>query len=130
MDLLRRLLLYLLPLTYLTAFHSFGSDSGIPVKIVTEDLRPYNYLENGKLKGVGTEVVEAVLKELNLPLEIQVYPWARAFAIATNEPGTLIYTIGRSEERGNFVSVGGGCGSGKIRLIFSEQQRRTGNSLT
>ena len=36
-----------------------------PVRVLTEEFPPYNYTEQGRITGLGTEVVEAVLKELD-----------------------------------------------------------------
>lgn len=69
------------------------------VKIVTENYPPYNYEENGKVKGVSTEIVRAVLKEMGLNIKITVYPWARTYRLALEEPNTLIYSIARTPER-------------------------------
>ena len=33
------------------------------LQVVTEDYAPYNYLEEAEIKGLGTEVVEAMLEE-------------------------------------------------------------------
>lgn len=69
------------------------------LKIVTENYPPYNYEENGKVKGVSTEIVRSVLKEMGLNIKITVYPWARTYRLALEEPNTLIYSIARTPER-------------------------------
>lgn len=69
------------------------------ITIVTEDFPPYNYKENGVLKGVSTEVVLAVLKEINLTATIEIYPWARAYQLAQTKKNHLIYSIGKIPER-------------------------------
>lgn len=73
-----------------------------PLKIVTEEFPPYNHTEQGKITGLSTEVVEAVLKELKLQGNIQSLPWARAYEMAKNTPEVLIYSIGRTPERENY----------------------------
>ena len=45
-----------------------------PVRIVTEEFPPYNYTEGGKITGLGTEVVEAVLQQLGLHGQFQSLP--------------------------------------------------------
>jgi len=71
------------------------------ISIVTEDFPPYSYLRDGKITGVSTEVVRAVLKEVGTDAEIKIYPWARAYRSALNEKNVLIYSIGRTKEREN-----------------------------
>ena len=70
------------------------------IKIVTEELPPYNYTDNGVVTGMATEVVRAVLDELELRVDdIRVYPWARAYKSALEQPNVLIYSISRTPER-------------------------------
>ena len=70
-----------------------------PVRIITEEFPPYNYTDQGKITGLSTQVVEAVLKELKLQGDFQSLPWARAYDTARNASGVLIYSIGRTPER-------------------------------
>lgn len=70
-----------------------------PVRVLTEEFPPYNYSENGRITGLSTEVVEAVLKELGLQGQFQSMPWARAYETARTTPDVLIYSIGRTPER-------------------------------
>ncbi len=44
------------------------------ITIVTEQYPPYNFEENNIIKGMSTEVVQAVFNELGLLPEIKVYP--------------------------------------------------------
>ncbi|MGP1629110.1 MAG: substrate-binding periplasmic protein, partial [Giesbergeria sp.] len=70
-----------------------------PVRILTEEYPPYNYTDQGKITGLSTEVVMAVLQELKLRGDFQSLPWARAYETARNTPDVLIYSIGRTPER-------------------------------
>lgn len=69
------------------------------IKIVTEEFPPYNYVENGKISGMSSDLVRAVLEEVGTDAEIEVYPWARAYRTALNEKNVLIYSIGKTKER-------------------------------
>ena len=69
------------------------------VRIVTEEFPPYNFTSRGKITGVATEVVEAVLKEMNVTGQIQSMPWARAYDTALNSENVMIYSISRTEQR-------------------------------
>lgn len=71
------------------------------IHIVTEDFPPYNYKDHGKLTGVGAEVVLAVLEEINIDLDIEVYPWTRAYRMARDEENTLVFSMARTEDREN-----------------------------
>jgi polar amino acid transport system substrate-binding protein len=76
-----------------------GAADAPPMRILTEEYPPYNYTEGGRITGLATEVVEAVLEELHLRGDIQSLPWARAYEIARSTPDVLIYCIGRTPER-------------------------------
>ncbi|WP_341524070.1 transporter substrate-binding domain-containing protein [Pseudomonas sp. G.S.17] len=69
------------------------------LRIITEELPPYNMTQNGQLTGMSTEVVQAVLKEIGIEASIQPMPWARAYELALNESNVLIYSIARTPER-------------------------------
>lgn len=69
------------------------------VKIVTEEFPPYNYTERGRITGLATEVVQAVLDEMDVAGQIQSMPWARAYDTALNTENVLIYSISRTEQR-------------------------------
>jgi len=69
------------------------------VRILTEEYPPYNYTDHGHITGLGTEVVQAVLKEINVEGQIQSLPWARAYDTAIASDSVLIYSMNRSKER-------------------------------
>lgn len=70
-----------------------------PLRILTEELPPYNMTQDGRVTGLSTEVVQAVQSEAGIAQPIQVMPWARAYNIALNEPNVLIYSISRTAQR-------------------------------
>nr|WP_314582816.1 transporter substrate-binding domain-containing protein [uncultured Pseudomonas sp.] len=69
------------------------------IRVVTEELPPYNMTRDGQLTGMSTEVVQAVLKQVNVQASIQSMPWARAYDLALHDPDVLIYSITRTPER-------------------------------
>lgn len=71
----------------------------VKLQVVTENWRPYNYLENGEIKGTSTEIVKRLLDKAGFPYEIQVLPWARAYLHAQTQENVLIYTIIRIAPR-------------------------------
>ncbi|GAB4552134.1 MAG: transporter substrate-binding domain-containing protein [Rhizobacter sp.] len=81
------------------------------IKGVTET-STYSRIENGKPAGPANEIVEATLKRAGLDYNLAIYPWARAYDIALQEPNVLIYLIARTPERephfkwvGEFIRV-------------------------
>ncbi len=68
--------------------------------IMTEDLPPQNYLENGKVKGFSVEVVELILQRLGYKNEkVEVVPWARAMESLENEPNAILFSMAHTPER-------------------------------
>lgn len=76
-----------------------ADDAPSAIRIVTEELPPYNMTEDGKLTGMSTEVVQAILKRIGVKAPIQSMPWARAYDLALNDENVLIYSITRTPER-------------------------------
>ena len=73
--------------------------AGEAIQILTEELPPYNMTQDGRLTGMSTEVVQAVLQEVGVQAHIQSMPWARAYDIAQNSENVLIYSIARTRQR-------------------------------
>ena len=69
------------------------------IQVVTENLRPLNYLENGEIVGSSTTIVRKVLHEAKLEANFQLHPWARSYAMAQRDENTLIYNINRTPAR-------------------------------
>ncbi len=73
------------------------------IEIVTEEYPPYNYSgKDGRVIGINTEIIQAVLKEIHVSGNITVYPWKRAQKIAQNNPNILIYSMVRNPTREKF----------------------------
>ena len=64
-----------------------------PLRVVTEDWPPYNYTEDGKVVGLATEMVRAILDRAGVEYTLECLPWARAYGLALNDPNVLIYSI-------------------------------------
>lgn len=69
------------------------------ITVVTYEWPPYNYTENGKITGTSTQIVQSVLNSAKVESEYRVYPWRRAYKMATEQKNILIYTIRRTPER-------------------------------
>jgi polar amino acid transport system substrate-binding protein len=67
--------------------------------VVTEEFAPYNYTEDGRLTGISTEVVEAIIERAGLHATIAVYPWARAYNMALRQANVVIYSISMRDDR-------------------------------
>ncbi len=76
---------------------AFQDLSGL--RVVTENYPPYNYVENGELKGKGVKIVKALLEDLKLNTSIEVMSWSVAYNLALKRPETLLFSISRTKDR-------------------------------
>jgi polar amino acid transport system substrate-binding protein len=73
---------------------------------VTEEYAPFNYSEGGRITGIAVEQVKAIAKAAGIDYTIEIMPWARAFAMAQNQPMHCVFTTGYNRERaGQFTWV-------------------------
>ncbi len=52
---------------------------------VCEEYPPYQYKENGVIKGLDIQVIQAVCKDAGLQYRIEFYPWQRCIGMMTNK---------------------------------------------
>ena len=70
------------------------------LRILTEDYPPLNYLEEGRLTGASTEILELVYQELGLDMpEIEIMPWPRAYHLAQSQDPIMLFTMSRTAAR-------------------------------
>jgi polar amino acid transport system substrate-binding protein len=67
---------------------------------LTEEYYPYNYTENGTLKGLAVELLKQTWDQLGIPHQpITSLPWARAYQRLRLEPFTMLFCTARTVER-------------------------------
>jgi polar amino acid transport system substrate-binding protein len=59
--------------------------------ILTENLPPLNYLDDGVLVGPSVEIVKEIQKRVGSKKSIKVYPWARAYKMASEEENVVLF---------------------------------------
>jgi polar amino acid transport system substrate-binding protein len=67
--------------------------------ILTENLPPLNYLENGVLVGPSVEIVKEIQKRVGSQEPIQVYPWARAYKMAIETKNVILFGMTYTDVR-------------------------------
>ena len=70
-----------------------------PVRVVTENLPPYSFVDGSVVKGASTAVVQSVLERAGLRHTIELMPWKRALDTALHERNTFIYSVARTDAR-------------------------------
>jgi polar amino acid transport system substrate-binding protein len=64
-----------------------------------EESPPYHYMKDGRAVGIATEILQAACLRARIGCNIQIVPWARAYALTTTTPNTLIFSIVRRADR-------------------------------
>jgi len=111
----------------LLAFSFFAAPvwaQGRMINVVTEEWAPYNYTEDGVLKGFSVEIVQLIIKKLNAEAQIQVFPSIRASSMLNNDPRTMMITMLRTPEREGKYKWIGPLGDGAIYFY-----KKKGNPL-
>ena len=94
------------------------------LSVITAIWAPYDMEENGKLVGIGTEIVQATLEKAGINAEIKIYPFARALKMAENEPNTLLFTVVKSPEREPLFTWIGPIVP-PVRIVMHKLKKRT-----
>ncbi|WP_223295928.1 substrate-binding periplasmic protein [Shewanella sediminis] len=72
------------------------------LEYLTESYPPYNYQEEGELKGIAVDLLRAALARVGegLPREnIQLLPWPRAYKMALAGPDRVLFSTTRTQLR-------------------------------
>ena len=67
--------------------------------VLSEENPPFNFIKDGVFTGSSTEVVREIMRRLDLPAEIQVLTWARAYQLALTQPNVVLFSTARTQER-------------------------------
>ncbi len=100
------------------------------LSFITEEYPPYNYLQEGQLKGLSIDVLEAIFASSGTALQrdtIHYLPWARGYDTALSEPGTVLFSTTRTEQREALFDWVGPIAKDRVTLIA---RRDSGIQLT
>ncbi|WP_181391596.1 transporter substrate-binding domain-containing protein [Methanospirillum lacunae] len=70
--------------------------------ILTEDYPPFNYMDNGTLKGISVDFLESTFNHMGIDIprnSINILPWAEAYNTTLTRNNTLLFTTGRISQR-------------------------------
>lgn len=84
------------------------------LNVITEEWPPYNFSEDGVLKGFSVEVVQRLIERLNAKISIEMYPSMRTRLLLGGVPGTMMITMLRTPEREDKYKWVGPLGDGAI----------------
>jgi len=80
---------------------------------ITEQFPPYNFRDDGNLKGISIDLLEAVWQRMGVNLNrsiIQVLPWTEGYKRTLNEKNTVLFSTARLPQREQLFKWAGPIG--------------------
>jgi len=110
---------FILLISFVLSSVAAMSDDLSHLEVMTEEYPPYNYQENGELKGLAVELLGASIQ--NIPefpeFEMKIFPWPRAYQTLLHSPDTMLFSMTRTPEREPLFKWAGPIASTRIVLL-------------
>jgi polar amino acid transport system substrate-binding protein len=74
-----------------------------PIKIVTSPWPPYEFNDNGQLKGTDVDVIREAFSRMGIPVKIEMYPWSRCLKMVQSGEAEGIFTLSKNPKREKFL---------------------------
>jgi len=100
--------------------------------ILTEEWKPYNFKKDGIVLGISTDMLVLMLERIGTTQnrkDIMLVPWARAYNMLQNNPGTILFTTTKTEERENMFKWVGPIFEIELNLYALKQRNLKINSI-
>lgn len=78
---------------------SLSGPAGGAVKLMTEELPPYAFLDGGKVKGLSIDIVRVLFARAGVVFEVRVVPLKRALATVDQQEDACVFPLERNQER-------------------------------
>ena len=99
------------------------SDVRDELMFLTEEYPPFNYVENGTIRGIAVDLLLGVFGQMDNTISsdhIRVLPWSRAYEIALTRNNTAIFSTVRLAGREDSFKWAGPLGSER-KVIFANR---------
>jgi polar amino acid transport system substrate-binding protein len=70
-----------------------------PLQFITEDYKPFNYLENSALKGLAPDMLKEICEQLNIPFQVSILPWDEAYTLAQQTDNAVLFSTDMNSVR-------------------------------
>lgn len=80
-------------------FTLLGTARAAELTVYTEESAPYHYTKDGRIVGIATDTLRLACERAKITCDIQMMPWARAYAQTRHTPNTLIFSMVRNPAR-------------------------------
>jgi polar amino acid transport system substrate-binding protein len=74
-----------------------------PVKLVTLEYPPYQYMENGKVTGIVVDIVNEAFSRIGMTTDISSNAWPRSLSMVKEGNADAIFTAYKNDERVMFL---------------------------
>jgi len=78
---------------------AYSADQPVLKAVTVIDNYPYNFMEDGQVRGLGFDVASALAERIGYRLSVEVQPSTRALKTSETEPSVLIFSIFRTPDR-------------------------------
>lgn len=85
--------------TFLLLAFALAATPAFALTIATEESPPSTIVRGDTLSGVSVEIVREIQKRIGDSTRIDVFPWARAYSMATTTPDFILFATTRTPER-------------------------------
>ena len=68
-------------------------------QFLTENYKPFNYADSGKIAGLAPELLEKICDNLNIPFKVSVLPWDEAYSRSLAEPDCMLFSTSMNSKR-------------------------------
>lgn len=102
-----------------------GTTMSANLTYYTEQLPPYNYMEDGTPKGISVDLLEAITEKMGKkvsPEEVHVVPWTEGYQAALTQNNTVLFLMARTPEREQVFKWGGPIYSDRYVLFAKRDQ--------
>lgn len=100
--------------------------SAATYKLVSLSYPPYEYVENGEVKGIAVEIVREAFRLMGHQVNISIYPMKRSLEMVRNGEVDGIFTVFRTPEREKFITYT----NESVLLLTMSLWVRNGSSIT
>ena len=90
---------------FLLAITIYPEEQEFPhFKLITEELKPFNFCQNGEASGISIEILNLIFEMSGSSQKAnhaEFLPWARGYFTAQKEPLNILFVTARTAEREN-----------------------------
>jgi polar amino acid transport system substrate-binding protein len=87
--------------TFLACVFTLATPAHAALHLLTDENAPFGYTDpaSQKITGITADMVVEAASRAKQPYVLEIFPWARAYSLAKNDPDTCVYPLARLPER-------------------------------